>query len=289
MGSDVRIALLNSMAGSTFSESLDLQRDWGVVDLDLKDGIFGKSVAELNQEECSAADEMIRSRGLSVHCMSTPYFSAEVEAGESRFGQYLERLDNIVQLARILQPRMIRLLAPLTSRRKEEADGVEYVMRRHPWLFEMYGVAMTRLAEAGSTVTIENQNGNCILSNPREVRRFFEVLERYGHAEFTWDAQNMWTSGTYPTVHVYEAVAPFMGYFHVKGGQDEAGSRTLRWRSCLEDASWPVGEIVKRVVNDGSSSVICLNPSHGDDRDGYDYENAVERDLRYVQRLVQTA
>jgi hypothetical protein len=38
------------------------------------------------------------------------------------------------------------------------------------------------------------------------------------------------------------------------------------------------------VVSDGVSPVICLNGSHGERKDGYDYENAAERDLDYVKR-----
>jgi hypothetical protein len=44
--------------------------------------------------------------------------------------------------------------------------------------------------------------------------------------------------------------------------------------------------LTKQVIADGVSKVICLNPSHGQKQEGYNYDNLVERDLKYVQGLI---
>ena len=59
--------------------------------------------------------------------------------------------------------------------------------------------------------------------------------------------------GTIPSLGVYEQLRPLIAYFHLKGGQSGEGSTALRWRSSLEDATWPVGEITRQVVADGVS------------------------------------
>jgi hypothetical protein len=60
----------------------------------------------------------------------------------------------------------------------------------------------------------------------------------------------------------------------------------LKWRSSLADASWPVAEITRRVAEDGVSPVICLNPSHGASKPGYDYADIVARDIAYLREQV---
>ena len=45
-------------------------------------------------------------------------------------------------------------------------------------------------------------------------------------------------------------------------------------KSRLEDASWPVVEILQKVVDDGVSPVICINPPKGKRRPEYDYDLA---------------
>jgi len=89
---------------------------------------------------------------------------------------------------------------------------------------------------------------------------------------FTWDIVNAWKMGTYPTVEVYEALRPLLGYVHVKGGQAAADDPAkLKWKVGLDEASWPVREVIQAVVDDGVSPVICLNPAHGEWKTDYDY------------------
>jgi hypothetical protein len=47
-----------------------------------------------------------------------------------------------------------------------------------------------------------------------------------------------------------------------------------------------VTEITRRVIADGVSPVICLNPSHGRPRPGVDAGDVTERDLQYVRDLI---
>ncbi|MDA1192935.1 MAG: xylose isomerase, partial [Candidatus Poribacteria bacterium] len=133
---------------------------------------------------------------------------------------------------------------------------------------------------------VENEVPRCILSNVDEIRAFFGLLEERDSVALTWDIQNLWQMGVPPTVDVYEALKPLIGFVHLKGGMAESGSTPLKWRSSLEDASWDVAGIVRRVVADGTSPVICLNPSHGERKDGYDDTNMAERDLEYARRIV---
>ena len=133
-------------------------------------------------------------------------------------------------------------------------------------------------------MVIENEVHGCIWSRPEEILSFFQMLDRDGKVLLTWDVQNLWQMGTFPSVEVYEQLKPLIGLVHLKGGMVEGSSRQLKWRSALEDASWPVAEIVGRIIADGASPVICLNPSHGEARPGYNYDDVVGRDLAFMRR-----
>ena len=279
-----KLTILNSMAGRDFERALDGHLEWGLEMVDLKDAIFGKGVLGLTDEEAGRAAGLISERGLSVHCLSTGLFFADVEAGEAAFKSHLEKVGRAVEIGRILQPRMIRLLAARTSRRTEVEDSIEHIRSNHPWLVPMYAEAVDRLHEAGFRPTIENEVNNCIFSTPQEIIDFFAALDRYGKACFTWDVQNLWQMGTLPTIDVYEELKGLIGYLHLKGGRKDESGDELRWKSSLEDASWPVVETVRRAVADGVSPVICLNPSHGELKDGYDYDDIVKRDIEFLRR-----
>jgi sugar phosphate isomerase/epimerase len=283
-----RITILNSMAGADFEAALDQHVAWGLTDVDLKDQIFGKGVADLTRDEAKRAARLIAERGLTTHCLSTGYFFAEIELGEAEFrARFIDSLDDLIAVAEELNPTLVRLLAARTSARAEHAHVGAYIAAGRPWLIPLYREAIDRLQASGFAVTVENEVGGCILSSPDEIRWFFDALDRPDVC-LTWDVQNLWQMGTFPTMEVYETLRDLIGYYHLKGGQSEPGSPALKWRSSLEDASWPAVDITRQVAPDGVSPVICLNPSHGAPKPGYDYADIVARDIAYARETVAT-
>ena len=286
----IEVTLLNSMAGRDLAASLDRQAAWGIRSLDLKDAILGKGLLDLSEAEAQEAAQMIGERGLSVYCLSTGLFFEEVEAGPELFRtRHLERMPHLLRLAAILKPRWIRLLAARSSKRAAFDDGVDYLHAGHPWLLPLYREAIDRLTGGGWNLTLENEVAGCLLTTPGEVVRFFEALDRRDQVRFTWDVQNLWQMGTFPTLEVYRQLKPLIGYYHVKGGQTDGDGTALKWASALEDASWPAAEITRQVIRDRVSPVICLNPSHGARKPGYDEGSVLERDLAFLRRLTAEA
>jgi len=193
----------------------------------------------------------------------------------------------LLEIARVLKPRVIRLIAPQLERRAEIADGIVYAQAAFPWLMPMFREAVDRIGEAGFQVTIENECGGCILASPGEVIDFFAALDRPGKAHFTWDVQNFWEAGVFPTIEVYDQLKPLIGYYHVKGGQHDGTNLRVRWRTALEDASWPVLEITRQVVADGVSPVICINPPHGQQKAGCHSADFTRRDIDFLRREIE--
>ena len=303
MADKVRLTMLKSMAGREFPAAVERHAAWGLKWLDLKDGLFGRSVVDLTDDEAREVRRLADGAGLGIWCMSTGLFYAEVESSEETFQRHLASVDRAITIARILEPRFIRLLAAKTRRRAEVADSTSYILRHHPWLVGLSGDAVDRIARAGFGVVIENEIHGCIWSRPEEVLSFFAALERPA-ARYTWDVQNMWQLGTFPTLDAYRKLRPLIGMVHLKGGQAEKGVRPLlceapcgptgkrgltpfsaplKWSSSLADANWPIVEILREVIVDGTSPVLCLNPSHGEPKPGYDYTDIVVRDIAFLR------
>ena len=281
------ITMLNSMADPDFEMALDRHVEWGLRHLDLKDSVFGKGVVDLSDAEAQRAAELIEARGLSLYCMSTQLFHGDVEMGETAFRQaHLEPLDRAIAVAKTLRPSLFRLLSARTRRRDQLTDSMAYLRSEHPWVIACYREAIGRLAAAGLRVTIENECHANIFSTPTEVTSFFAELDCGAAVSLTWDVQNMWQMGTFPSLDAYRHLRPLLAYYHLKGGQSAPGTAVLRWQSSLEDASWPVQEITRQVMADGSSPVICLNASHGKRKQGYPYHDVLQRDLAFVRREI---
>lgn len=284
------IAMLNSMAGRDFESALDRHVAWGLEWLDLKDFIFGKPIADLTDDELNVAAQMIKARGLSVYCLSTSLFADNVEIGEDNFrANHLSKVSRVLEIAQVLSPTFIRLVAASTSERQNVPDAVAHIRTHAPWLFALYDEAISQIHEAGFTAVIENETQGCIVSRPQEALDFFEALTNREAAKFTWDVVNMWQAGTFPSLGAYEALRPILGYIHYKGGQAERANGPLKWRSSLEEASWPVAEITAAVLRDKECNAICLNPPHGAPRPSESHTNWTQDDLEYLRALVSEA
>jgi len=289
-----RLAMLNAMADGDIGRSLARQRAWDIRDLDLKDQIFGKGIIDLDDGDVTRLDALVRAEGLVIHCLSTHIFHDDPDKGEAHFrAQHLAKITRIAEIAHTLRPRFVRLLAARSRAAAASGDSrMAFIERTQPWLPAVYAEAIDTLHRSGFASTIENETGDCILATPDDVQRLFAALARHGVTHdrccYTWDVQNMWqTGGTYPAMAVYEQLKNLIGYYHLKGGRTETTNGPLLWRSGLEDASWPVTEITRRVVADGCSPVICLNPSHGAMPPEQDRHSSVENDIAFLRRRIE--
>ena len=280
--------MLNNMAGSDFLESLDRQAEWGITCVDLKDAVFGHNIVDLTDEECLRATQAIAERGMRTYCLSSTLLGGTIDTGEVAFRDANgTRVARLAEIAKAFQPTMVRLLAAQTARRAELDNAVRYVEQAQPWLIDFYNWAIEALRAAGFQVTIENEIGGSLFAKPEEVHALFKHFPRRNVC-FTWDIQNMWQMGTFPSMAVYRELQPLIGYVHLKGGRTDGGDR-LVWKAPLDEASWPVKEIVTAVIADGVSPVICLNSSHGKMPDGYDCEEEVRRDVTFMRELLVEA
>jgi len=285
-----QLTVLNSMFGSDFTMALDRFVALGLDLVDLKDGIFNKSIANLTESEMENAAQALELRGLQAFCLSSELFYDDIEKGEEYFRKHhFGKLPDLIRIANRLRPSLVRLLAARSAVRASFTDSGGYIARNAPWLIPMYREAVDQLHNAGFQVTIENECSDCIWARPEEILAFFAELNRNGKVHFTYDVQNLWEMGTYPSIKVYHQLKPVIGFLHLKGGQAGKVGNALEWSSALEDASWPVAEIVTQAVRDSVSPVICLNPSHGKIKSGYSYDQIVERDLQFVKSIATSA
>jgi len=298
-----QLTVLNGMASRDFDQALSVIKSWGLEWVDLWGSIYGQPVDGLSSAAAERAAAALGERGLRAYCLSSRVFDDSVEQDEQVFrAKHLGTLRKALAAAAVLRPRYVRLIAGKVTGTAAEGNRVALLRKEHPWVREVYAEAVDLIAEAGFEPTIENEHQDCFLSTVDEYSDFFEWLGAPSGLTFTWDIVNAWKMGVYPTVEVYRALRPLLGYVHVKGGQaDEHDPARLRWNVGLDESSWPVREVLQAVVDDGVSPVICLNPAHGEWKPGYDYGDGsaaatpnfernfapvTERDINFLRKNV---
>lgn len=285
---NVRLSMLNEMAGTNFEDSLQVQKSWGITDLDLKYDVYpGKQITELTKEQAQAAKLLSLDMGFEVCCLSTNLFYDEVGLGEAHFEEnHLGPVSHVLELAEIFKPRFIRLLSPYCEAPKG-LSPVGYLQDSCPWIFDQFKKAIDQINAAGFEAVIENEVHHCVFSTPDEMVIFFEIINKTEQVGLIWDIGNQWQMGSFPTLDDYQKLKHLIKYVHLKGGMANKGDDTLTWAGALEHTPWPVIGLVEQVIKDNLSPVICLNPPHGNVKTGYDMNNLVKRDIDFLRASIK--
>jgi sugar phosphate isomerase/epimerase len=260
-----RLSILAEILGHDLEKvALELP-ELGLALLDLKRHVFGRAIEDLDDSARDKLATLLQTANVEVFSFSSTCGYLNVSTiSERDFRNALNQgVDNMLETLSIVRPTMVRFLACSFDGREAWDDSNAYLEQHAPWVYDAYDDAIERIAGAGVLVTIENEP-NTILSNPQETVGFFDRLRSRNRVGFTWDIQNMWQSGSYPTVEAYHVLRPVINYVHTKGGQGAyEDPELLTFRSTLETATWPVREILKEILEHDSNSVICINTSHG--------------------------
>ena len=282
-----KLTMLNAMAGGDFETAARRHAELGLQWLDLKDGLWGQTINDLSLDNARRAAAIARAHGLGVFCLSTAICDSELNVGEAAFrARHLPTLDHVLKVADVLEPRYIRLISARLNPFPTTESTLAVVERDHPWTYGVYREMVDRIAGSGRRVIIENETGNIIFNRPEAILRFFNRLERPGKAQYTWDVQNLWQTGVFPTLDVYHQLKPIIGCIHLKGGRTGGAGQALVYASSLEEASWPVVDIMRVAVADRVAPFICLNPSHGKKPPGFDVWDVAQRDVAFLRKNV---
>lgn len=283
----MQLTMLNSMAGPDFPVALDRHVALGLRLVDLKDGLWGQKVEDLNDEQTVRAAALIDERGLEVHCLSTALGWVDANLGEAAWRTGQEKLlQRVLQVAAILRPRYVRMLAVRAGTAEKPVRwSYSETVTAHPWLPAAYAGMVRQINAAGFAACIENEAKYCALATPEDVVAFFAALRPLvsgGVCDYIWDVQNMWQMGTFPTLAGLQILRPYLRLLHLKGGRADAHG-VLTEASGLRTASWPVRPILEEIRRAGTVGVICLNPSHGKRPAEYDVWRMVQDDIAYLR------
>ncbi|MBC8008472.1 MAG: TIM barrel protein [Burkholderiales bacterium] len=284
--SPVEVTFLNGIAGADFPAGLRKQAALGLTLLDIKDSLWGQRIEEIDEPTATRVAALVASENLRVDCLSTSIGCVSFRDGmtEAAFrATYDPLLANTLRTTGILRPRMVRLLLPAHLPRAAGESAFAAMHRTAPWVVDVYREWITRLAEIGVVPVLENEAHGCLFATPADIAAFFHALD-HPAARYIWDVQNLWQMGVFPSLDAYAQLKPFIASLHLKGGRADTPGGPLIHAAALEDASWPVREIVHAVLADARVPVLCLNPSHGAKPADWDIWATAVRDLAYLRR-----
>lgn len=170
----------------------------------------GINVADYTIEQARDLKKKLDENGIRVSAIGSPIGKIGIT---DDFAPHLEKLAHVMELARILETRQIRMFSFFIPAGADPANYRDEVFRRTE--------AMVQLAKEQNMVLLhENEKGIYGDTAPRCL----ELMERFYGENYrcTFDFANFVQCGQDP-VEAYEMLAPYITYIHVKDARKKDG------------------------------------------------------------------
>jgi len=233
-----------------FMEALDTLASWGLKHVDLRGGVFGRSVEALSDEQLGEVKVALEQRGLAVGALESSLAKVHLPEKDRR-AQEAEKLEGIIRAADALDCRLVRAFFYWQPKGDEAGE-----LAVRPDLLQLALDAFMPLAdrarEAGLVLAFEN----CGVTTDEALA----VLDAIGEPRWglAWDVSNEWFTSDEakenPQAYL-NRLAPRTRIVHVKARGSVAA---------LGDVA-PYDQVLQALDNHGLKGPVSIE-THNPDR-----------------------
>lgn len=208
-------------------------------------GVNGKNVSELTLDEVSKVKALGESYGIKASSVGSPIGKISIT---DDFEPHLEKLRHIIEIAKVLGTRYIRVFSFYIPKGEDPADYRGEVMRRMQ--------KMTELAEReGVTLLHENEKGIYGDTAPRCK----DILDTVGspHLRAVFDPANFVECGQVTEPDALDLLDEYVTYVHIKDADENRK---------IVPAGYGIGrieQILSRLYDRGYRGFLSLEPHLG--------------------------
>ena len=226
----MKLAVITDEISQEFEHALDVMLEYDVRHAELR-GLWGTNIADLDSAQVDRAKNALKTRGMSVCCLSTPVFKCDLEAdaGSIEGPMHLARARGIGE-----QNELLRRCAGLAHQFGTDLIRVFSFWRKgnltaeiEARIVDAFGEPLQIAAEEGVTLLLENEHA-CFIGTGAEAGRVLSAVDS-PRLRSCWDPGNAHIAGETPYPDGFEAIKPYLRHVHVKDGIIDPADGSHRW------------------------------------------------------------
>lgn len=232
-----------------FDEAVRLSVEAGATAIELRGGIWGRSVRNATDDDIARMKEVLDKYGARIAVIGSPVGKCSHE-DEDQYQQHLQFFENVVKVAHAMDVKVIRGFAfwnPLRKeRRRPNLD--EYL----PLIAEKFTPIVKRAEEEGLIYALETETST-MTGTLEETRRVIDALGGGPALASCWDVNNGYRGGEQPLPDGYAQVRGIVSHVHVKPNADKN-------IDTVSDSATTYEEVLNTLIADGYSG--CASIEH---------------------------
>ena len=233
-----------------FDEAVRLGVEAGATGIELRGGIWGKRVQEIDNDEVKRVQDVLAKYGVKILSVGSPVGKCAHD-NPDELAQHQKMFERMVALAHAFDTTVIRGFALWNPNRKSgdraNRPGVaNYVDIIVPFLEPIVKLA----AQEGVTFSLENE-GACIAGSCAES---FDVANALGDSpgfSFCWDVNNGISCGEQAFPDGYEKIKGRMTHFHIKPNEEKE-------LDPIRGTDMQYADLLKTVLADGYTGAVSI-------------------------------
>ena len=213
----MQLAVITDEISQDLEHALDVMAEYGVRGAELR-GLWGTNIADLSEEQTDRAISALKSRGMEVVGLATPFYKCDLksesatEAGPLHLAKptdlsgQMEILRRCMRLAEKFGTRNLRVFTFW----KREALTPEIEKQ----IVEAFAEPVALAEREGFTLLLENEHA-CFIGTGVEAGRLAQKIDSPAF-RVVWDPGNAFHAGENPFPDGYDAVKEFVTHLHLK-------------------------------------------------------------------------
>lgn len=233
-----------------FDEAVRLGVEAGATGIELRGGIWGKRVQEIDDDEVKRVQDVLAKYGVKILSVGSPVGKCAHDNAEE-LANHQNMFTRMVALAQAFDTSVIRGFALWNPNRKdgdrENRPGVEnYLDIIVPFLEPIVKLA----AQEGVTFSLENE-GATIAGSCAEARQVADALGDTSGFSFCWDVNNGISCGEPAFPNGYEQIKGRMTHFHIKPNEEKE-------LDPIRGSNMHYADLLKQVLADGYKGAVSI-------------------------------
>jgi len=233
-----------------FDEAVRLGVEAGATGIELRGGIWGQRVQEIDNDMVKRVQDVLAKYGVKVMSVGSPVGKCAHDNADE-LAHHQKMFERMVELAHAFDTTVIRGFALWNPNRKdgdrENRPGVaNYLDIIVPFLTPI----VTLAAREGVTFSLENE-GATIAGSCAEAREVADALGDTSGFSFCWDVNNGISCGERAFPEGYAHIKGRMTHFHIKPNEDKE-------LDPIRDSDMKYVDLIKTVLADGYQGVVSI-------------------------------
>jgi sugar phosphate isomerase/epimerase len=233
-----------------FDEAVRLGVEAGATGIELRGGIWGKRVQEIDDDEVKRVQDVLTKYGVKVISVGSPVGKCAHDNAQELAG-HQKMFERMVDLAKAFDTTVIRGFALWNPNRKDgdrvNRPGVaNYLDIIVPFLEPIVKLA----AQEGVTFSLENE-GATVAGSCAEALEVANALGDTPGFSFCWDVNNGIGCGERAFPEGYDLIKGRMSHLHIKPNADNE-------LNPIRESDMQYADLLKKVLADGYTGAVSI-------------------------------